>query len=80
MGSEVMMSQRVMRAMVQAGVQSKVMVFFRRFISGFTISAKPGMKGHWNPRIPSMLLTSLMDFRVVSHSLTSGKTSHANES
>jgi len=55
--------------MVQAGVQSKVVVFFRRFVRGFAMSAKPGMKGRWNPRIPSVLLTSLTDFRVVGQSL-----------
>jgi len=68
-GSDVTMSRRVTRAVVQAGVQSKVVVFFRRFVSGFAISTKHGMKGHWNPRIPSVLLTSLMDFRVVGQSL-----------
>src|SRR6267142_1496293 len=68
-GSDVTMLRRVTRAVVHVGVQSKVVVFFRRFVRGFAMFAKLGMKGRWNPKIPSVLLTSLTDFRVVGQSL-----------
>jgi len=68
-GSEVMMSHKVVKAMVHSWVHRNEEVFFNRFVSGFAIVAKPGMNGLWNPKTPSMLQTSLTDFSVVGQSL-----------
>jgi hypothetical protein len=69
MGSGVMMPFRHSRAFVHLLVHKKVVPFFKRFVKGFVMLVNPGMKGRWNLRTPRVLLTSLMFFRILGHSL-----------
>ena len=69
MGSDVTILMSLVRAAVHASVQENVIPFFNKLVSSLVMLANPGMKGHWNPKMPSILRTSLTDFNVVGQSL-----------
>ena len=61
---DVTISMSVSKAWQHLGVQSKMVSFFSRFVSGQVKPAKFGMKGHWYLRTPRTFLTSLTFPRV----------------
>src|SRR6266566_5653468 len=54
-------------ASVHRSVHSKVLFFCRSSVSGFAIWENPGINACWYPRTPSVLQTSLTDFKFVGH-------------
>jgi len=66
---DVTMSLSITRALVHSGIQINVEAFFRSLVSGLVMSANPRIKGCWNPRMPSVLLTSLTDLSIIGLSL-----------
>jgi hypothetical protein len=58
MGLEVTTSIRRSMAFWHSSVQTNLALAFRRAVTGHTIFAKFGIKGHWYPRTPSRDLSS----------------------
>src|SRR6266566_2221904 len=55
-------------ASVHRSVHSKVLFFCKSSVSGFAMWENPGINAHWYPSTPSVLWTSLTDFKFVGHS------------